>query len=1489
MVTMSEWHCSATRSVCGNIFTVIYRPTSEEAKHCKKSTECVCFIEMPFISSVCSPGDLARNWPDLISAKKVECLADAVLIPCVYGLLILLGLYRLAIQHKAHAIRLRYSSKSFRIVRLSQSLSALMIAIVPLFQLNAKAGAKATISAVEIIGPVFEFICWSLMAIILMKEYYETVRKSSSITRIIPILAIAVQSFKFYYVFPIVKDQSNQYFAILYFISFGLQILHGVLALSYFPSNPTISRGYHSPLIPGSPGSGVQAYEPIDGYDLELEEPFNECPEERAGFFSSIFYSWMGPLISKGYSKPLQESDIWSLSQRDQAEYLFPKFEREWSKEIRQKGADKASLVFTLHRIFWKSFWFGSFLKIFNDVSQFTGPIFLSLITKHVADENSPNWKGYVYAISLFAFQVIGALAEAQYFQYVMRVGMNVRATLITAIFRKTMVLDNDTKKRISTGKINNLMSSDTEMIQSFLSQNINQLWSAPLRIFVALFLLYRELGWPALVGCSLLLTLLPIQKKIMQKIGSLIREGLAKADDRVKVINEVLEAISVVKSYAWENSFEKKVKEIRDSELGIQLKAALLGSINYFFIFTVPVLVSLVSFSVYAGIGNILTPAKAFTALALFDVLRFPMFALPSAINQYISCKVSLSRIRDMLLGGEVPNEALKPIRPHEPVIRMKNGNFTWEENAESGCVLSDINFEVQKGQLVGIIGSTGSGKSSILSALLGEMSAVSADTKYEIFGSVAYVAQEAWIFNDTLRENILFGQHFDDEKYEKVLKACSLLTDLNMMASGDLTEIGERGINLSGGQKQRVSIARATYSDADVYLFDDPLSALDARVGKELFQNCILDYLKDKTRLLVTNQVQFVSKCDSIILIKNGSIDSVGTFDHLYKHSDSFRELMSKQVHDDMDQTEKETAFIREEFDDITPSIKEEVRMKANDVKPSKSKAALIVEEEREIGRVSFAVIFNYIKSMGSAGLVVSIALVLLLSQCFSTAGSIWLSVWSGNTLGPSYTTKFYIGINAAIACGGCVAILTNQILFAFGANSASRNLHQSMLHNLLRAPIRFFNENPTGRIINRFTKDQSDVDRGIAGMTSMYIQTLLTLFASFLVIFFNLPLNILLFIPIMVILFLCGQYYQKTARELKRLDATTRSPLYAHFSQNLNGLSTIRAYRAQSEMAHINSRKLDATIAVTHCSFSANRWLSVRLEFLGGLAVLGSALFIVSDRNKLTSALAGLVLSYSLQITALVNRSIRFGAIAENSFNAVERIQHYASVPQEAPAYIESSKPDENWPSKGKIEFRDIKLRYREDLPLVLKGISYVVLPGQKIGIVGRTGSGKSSSFIALFRLVELCGGSILIDGVDVSKIGLHDLRSNLSIVPQDPVLFTGTVRFNLDPFSEHSDEEIWDALRRVYLDSYIRSFTDSLNLRVDEKGSNFSVGQRQLLCMARALLRKPKILVLDEASASVDVETDFLIQKTIREEFGDCTMLIIAHRINTVIDW
>ncbi|KJE98072.1 multidrug resistance-associated protein 3, variant [Capsaspora owczarzaki ATCC 30864] len=1253
-----------------------------------------------------------------------------------------------------------------------------------------------------------------------------------------------------------------------------------------------------------------------------IDEDANACPEAKASLFSNLTFWWVNGLVRLGYKRDLQQEDLWSLNKQDHADVLADQFEHSWNIERNYKNP---SMYRALGRAFGKTFFFAGLFKIAQDSLGFVSPQLLDSMILFIKDTNAPVWQGYAYGAGMFVTAILQSLILHQYFHRCMRSGMQIRSGLTAAVYRKALVLSNTSRQSATVGEIVNLMSVDSQRFQD-LTTYLHILWSGPYQIALCLYFLYDAMGLSILAGVAVMILMIPINALIAVRMRGLQKVQMKNKDSRIKLMSEILAGIKVLKLYAWESPFMLMVKVVRDRELKVLKTTSYLNAFAAFAWTCTPFLVSLATFITYTTTGNDLTAEKAFVALALFNLLQFPLSMLPFLLSSVVEASVSNKRLIKFLMLDELKSSnvmralprdmddtRMVPVDPHgtssnngaagvsvarKVRVLVRNGQFKWTTESPEP-VLRNIHFEAVDNTLTAVVGRVGCGKSSLVAALLGDMEKTGGDVY--VTGSVAYVPQQPWIQNGTLRDNILFGQRYDPDRYARVIDACALKQDLDMLPGGDLTEIGEKGINLSGGQKQRVSIARAVYQNCDIYILDDPLSAVDAHVGKHIFDNVLgsRSILRDKVRILVTHSVRFLPQMDKIVVVRDGCITESGSYSRLKEDGQDFSRFLAEYAAEaEAESQRKHAADAEAGADEAKPGDAKAPDGKAVDAAPTKAAKTtepagnqLVAKEGMEAGSVKMSVYKDYMRANGF-WLCAIICGMYIVGQALQVGSNLWLSHWSDSSdedpVATSNDNPYYLGIYAALGIGNAITVFFATFVQALSSIHASEMMHQSMLYRVLRSPMAFFDTTPMGRIVNRFSKDVYILDETIPSSLRSFLGMIFRVASIVIVIAYSTPLFLAAVLPLAVLYVAIQRFYVATSRQLKRLDSVSRSPIYAHFSETLTGVSSIRAYSQRRRFMQDNSTKIDENQRAYYPSIASNRWLAIRLEFIGNLIVLLAALFAVLGRDSVNPGLVGLSISYALQVTQTLNWMVRMSSELETNIVAVERIKEYAEIDSEAERVVDTARPSIGWPDRGAISFKDYAVRYRPGLDLVLRGINAEIQPGEKIGICGRTGAGKTSLTLALFRLLEAAGGSIVIDGINISTIGLDDLRRNLNIIPQDPVLFSGTVRSNLDPLNQYEDSRLWEALERAHLKPAIQALDLRLDAPVNEGGDNFSVGQRQLMCLARALLRRTRILVLDEATSALDVESDALIQQAIRTEFSHCTVLTIAHRLNTILD-
>lgn len=1264
----------------------------------------------------------------------------------------------------------------------------------------------------------------------------------------------------------------------------------------------------------------------------------NSAPEVNVSFICNLYSAWYDSFAVKYHRKKMELTDLFGLKYDDKLNYLVPLFYKYWnqkSRDVRKKcerqntwnkinkltvnGYQKSNERYeqlkdikeiSIIPVIWKCFSTVylsiSILKLVVDILMFVNPQILRLLI-NFEQSNEPLWRGYLYMFALVFVSSIQSIFLNSYVSHMFKFGLRLRSVLMAVIFRKVLKISNSAKRTFTLGDISNLMSVDAQRFYD-LSLYLNIAISAPFTILTALYFLWILIGVSAIAGVGLMLIIVLINGAAAGKIKQYQTDQMKLKDERIKITNEVLSGIKVLKMYAWENSFEKKITDIRNSEIKMLKKAAYVNTAISFVWTTAPFLVSWVTFTTFIFIDNknVLTAEIAFVSLALFNIMKIPISLLPRFLTNIVQAVVATKRINKFLNSDEL-NPTVVSHNENEiyPLI-MEQGTFTWDET-DNRPTLSNININVQNGNLVAIVGPVGSGKTSLLSAFLGEM--IKLKGRVNTKGSIAYVSQQAWLQNATLRDNILFNIPYKVNLYNKVVESCALLPDFQVLPARDFTEIGEKGVNLSGGQKQRISLARSVYSDADVYFLDDPLSAVDTHVGKHIFEKVIgpQGILRKKTRLLVTNAITYLSDVDYIIVMKNGVVVDSGSYNDLMAKQGTFADYIAEFSQEDKNaefevplETNK-LNFGRQNHE-RTMSEDDEIAYISNIMSPEleddymvgpTENEKLIEKEVAEEGKIKLSIYWYYIRSGGLLLWCTSI-IFNILYQSFSVSGNLWLTEWStdpqllsNNTQNTSkkYTYLRIYSINGLLQIT-TVSLATLAVYLATA--TASKNLHNFLIGKVLRWPAYIFDITPLGRILNRFSYDIDVLDNTIPFVLRQLFTLAGTMLSTLFVISYSSPIFILLLVPLMIIYVFIEQIYVGLMRQLKRMETISLAPVYSYFSETVTGAPLIRAYGMQNNFILEAEQKITTNQLCTNPTIHGQKWIGLRLDNIGIIIIFLSSFFAVLEKGVVNAGVISLSVTYALQITGSLNWVIRSASEIETSMVSVERIKGFQKTPEENQTFSKCRTVPKAWPNNGIIIFDKYKTRYREGLDFVLRGIDLRIESGEKIGIVGRTGAGKSSLTLSLFRIIEATEGRILIDNIDISEIDLKVLRSRITVIPQDPVLFSGSVRLNLDPFFEHYDQELWHVLELAHLKDYIMSLPQGLCYKISENGGNLSIGQRQLICLARALLRKTKVLVLDEATAAIDLETDDLIQKTIRKQFRECTVLTIAHKLNTIMD-
>lgn len=1185
--------------------------------------------------------------------------------------------------------------------------------------------------------------------------------------------------------------------------------------------------------------------------------------------FRSFLFSQAESLIRIGKSRIIQAEDRLPIS-ADLDPRSIP-----WDESAIQWSGKKPFLISLLKASrskFFTAIIFQLFASAFSFATPFLVHTFISRLQVGNFSQND------LIQLSLIAlgFGVCGAgngVMIQHYFYQTLKFNQIAINLINKKIFSHSLKLSAGGKNKYQVGDIVNFMSSDSEAIADMCITTIDLSNAVILSIGCVLTLFYF-IGWSAVVAVLLMALLIPMTSYLSKNFMKLEEEMMSYRDQRLTLMTQLLNAIRVVKYFVWEKSILNEVGDVRAKEINTRYRLAK-AEISWGLIYTsISSIVLFTALLTHVLRGQVVDMALIFTCISIFSIMEDQFGGLSRFISRFINILVSAERITKFLSSEAVSELPRKTSGDSE--IEFKNVSFSYDTNKK---LISDLSLSLQKGESLAVIGPVGSGKSTLLNLILNEIQPQSGELMLSNSSlSIAYVPQDSYIINASLRENIIFGQeNVSEAAINKALKLSALEYDLLAWPDGLETEIGEKGVNLSGGQKQRVGLARAILSDADLVLLDDSLSAVDPNTEKYLCDHLLFDEWKNKTRIVVTHRLGSVPEFNKILFLEGESY-SIGTYDELMKSCPSFQSFL--KTHEENVEIEKKSDLKRNQNEvsrsNIDSSVKEPGR--------------LTQDEDRAIGAVEASVYLKYLKALGGKGFKQKRNLFLMFLGAtavtmFPLLQKLWLS--QSDKLS-NITPLKVILIYGLLGISTMLVIYLSASFWSKRGIEAGKTFHDQMLKAILSAPIRFFDSTPVGRILQRFSRDIESVDIHLQWSFDNTIHSFLHIVTSFLLIVVVLPLVLLAILPILFVYYRLQNNYRSVAREIKRLDSIARSPRYAHFKETLQGLSVIRAFDKMDWAMNQFYTKLKYSTEIFHTHYMVNRWFSTRLPLIGAVISTSTGLAIVfsSHYGFIAAGTAGLVTVYALDLWRHLNWGVRIFSDLESRMTSVERLQFYCDLVPEKNYLGEAIEIDEQWPSSGSLEFKNVSLRYADHLPLVLKNVSFKIKSGSRVGLIGRTGSGKSTIFQSVYRFVDIASGEILLDGKSIHQIPLKLVRKSLAVIPQDPALFMGSLRSNIDRYNQVSDDEIWKVLKKVSMDDFVRQLPNQLEFKVAENGANLSQGQRQLICLARALLMKVKIIFLDEATASVDVQTDALVQKVIRQSLDGITLITIAHRLSTL---
>ncbi|CAG9578746.1 unnamed protein product [Danaus chrysippus] len=1374
-------------------------------------------------------------------------------------------------------------------------------------------------------------------------------------------------------------------------------VLYFLTLLPSSDSRPT----FYSPCLVGSQHSHSE-YTPLLP---QIDEGILGTAMQGLSYWSKLTFSWVDPLLQKGYEKKLQDvEELYDIPSKYRCSYVGARIDRALIGNVdnyqqftevphqpfigsrygstddvtettstavtptsrvllRPLRRQNVSLFRALHSCFALQFYGIGVLKLVSDMAGFAGPILLNKLITFVEDDSIDQHYGYVYAASLLAATVIGALFNVHFNWLMSIIGLKMRGAIISTILRKTLsVTSTELNRAFSVGEITNFMSTDTDRIVN-ACPSFHAVWSIPLQLGITLYLLYDQVGVSFLAGVAFSVILIPINKLIANKIGDLSTEMMRFKDDRVSLISDMLRGIRTVKVHVWEDYFIDRVNEARKKELHYLRGRKYLDAICVVLWASTPVLVAALTLGTHSLRGLTLDAPTVFTTIALINMLIAPLNAFPWVLNGLTEAWVSIKRIQKLLdlrdMDLEYYYDRLNTNRDEDKIIILKNATFTWakpsvwkkvaskskknkgkskknlskrldrtnSESSQDGTIhepfkLKDISLEIGKGELIGIVGPVGSGKTSLLLALIGDMIKQSGDIQIpENLDSFGYVSQQPWLIRGTIRDNILFGKPYDEVKFRTVVDACALTEDLNVL--GWNAYVGEGGCTLSGGQRARVALARAVYQDKQVYLLDDVLSGVDASVAQHIMHRCVMGVLRHTTRVLVTHSPRHLAGAARALLLQEGRIAALGSPEAVLNEIEEY-------FPSEADSLGEEPAQIQEEE-------------KKHDESDNVSRNSLDNDEAMSEGSVDWWVIGLYLRSVG-AFLTTCIIISLILMQLSQNFTFVWLTFWVRNktknstalfidnvhenttvldhgfnladnivhtivntlavinnfnmTTQPSldvatvleepklrlnsYTDNYYLEVYFGLAGLNLVFTIMRAFLFAYGGVKAASKIHRILLKVIVKANVKFFDITPAGRIINRFSSDTYTVDDSLPFIMNILLAQFCSLIGAVAVTVYGLPWLLVGVLPMTFIYYRLQRRYRVTSRQLRRLQSVALSPVYVHFNDTLEGVSSIRALGGSSRWAARGEEAVERWQRTALCSAAAAQWLALRLQAAAAAVVAAAALLAAMQRatHAADPGLVGLAISYALSMTSMLSNVLNSFTETEREMIAVERVGEY--ITQVESEKIAGDSPPYGWPSHGVISFEDVYLKYGNN-GSALRGVSFSCSPGERVGVVGRTGAGKSSLLRAALRLAPCSRGRVVIDGVDVATLNLHALRSRIGMIPQEPFIFSGSIRENVDPLGQYLDAEVWRALDACGARALVTSHGG-----LHSPAVLLSKGHAQILCLVRAVLQKAKILLVDEATANLDQDTERVILDTIRCSFSSSTVMFVAHRVAGVLE-